>query len=152
MVSSWKGLITEWSKLESIGSYRRSMLLRYEDLVDPATGPSVLHKLAELIRNQGVDVVTPNIDCLWYQIVYRGDPVGNSTASGGGNSNILSQTKRGGHKYKPGYTESQKSQLITMLQDLKSEMSNDEEIQDLTESYIKGIEENIRVIPRSNAR
>lgn len=135
-LQDWRNLFTLWRQQP----YELAFYMAYEHLTDSVKGPETFIRLAQELRSAGFTSVAPDEDipCLWYRVVKEGRVR---------NGDAKTQRK---HKYVPGFTIQQKGMILSMLEQVKNEFSNETELVDLLTEYQEDIEVNIRIDSWSN--
>jgi hypothetical protein len=125
---SWKSFFVEWNSMSDV--YEISMYVVYEKLMDPEVGFNVVQRLAETLRQAGLQIASDDqIPCIWYHAVVpeyqRLDAL---------------------YKYVPGYTRELKTFLEKGMEKLIDEMTGkDNELVEILQEYLVQIQQNILV-------
>ena len=119
---TWKSFFVEWKTMNDyydIGTY-----VVYEKLVNPDVGISVVERLAEQLKQAGLEIApAEQIPCIWYQSV---EPEYRRLESF--------------YKYNPAYTPEQREYFITEMYKLIQDMNGeDEELVLILQEYVEEI-------------
>ena len=125
---AWKNFFVEWKGMNDY--YEIGMYVVYEKLMDPDAGIAVVERLAEQLRQAGLEIAPADqIPCIWYQSV---DPEYRRLESF--------------YTYQPGYTLEQKEHFITEMEKLIQEMNDkDEELNLILEEYLEEVKSSMQI-------
>jgi len=126
--TQWIDLIIYW--LES-PYYTVDVFVPYEQMIDAASGPQLLGKVAmSLLESQVATVIPPNrtadLECLWNSTVQQ-----------------KATMKRSEHKYQPSYTSEHQQLMLILLDEFLLEVSYREDLVSILQGYRREIEHNL---------
>eukprot|EP00977_Amphora_coffeiformis_P017260 scaffold5533_cov159-Amphora_coffeaeformis.AAC.16 len=119
---AWKNFFTEWKNMNDY--YEIGMYVVYENLLDPDTGITVVERLAEQLKQAGLEIApVEQIPCIWYQSV---EPEYHRLESF--------------YKYQPSYTPELKEHFIVEMDKLIQEMNEkDAELVLILREYLEEV-------------
>lgn len=131
LLNAWTESLKTWSETR----YKLAMYLTYEDLMDINKGPKALKKLADILKQAGFDVVEADdaIKCIWFNAV------------GAEQIQRHHQKHYDYDEYIPGYTKSQRDEMLSELERFMNENEDDIELVKILRRYVNDIREHIKI-------
>jgi hypothetical protein len=127
-MEQWKDLILYWVQHND---YHVDLIVPYERLVHPTTGPAILQKVANVLSKEKVSTVAEQADipCLWKYTVQD-----------------KKSMKRSSHKYEPAYTLLHQKQMLYVIDEVIYKVSHLPELVQIMEGYRQDVELNMLIV------
>ena len=126
-MEQWKDLILYWIRHHD---YHVDLIVPYEKLVHPTTGPAMLQKVANVLSQEKVSTIAEpaDIPCLWKYTVQD-----------------KKSMKRSSHKYEPAYTLRHQKQMLDMLDEVIDKVSHLPELVQIIKGYRQDVQHNMLI-------
>ena len=130
----WEEFVIFW--MDKLSADKR-LIVAYEDLVDPATGPQVALKLRDFLDEvDGVESIERSaVACLWQKLVnYKEDGTAEIAANGD-----VGGKREGPEGYSKAYTRRQLNEFMAVMEKLMRTYASDETLVRILQRYLNDL-------------
>ena len=145
----WEEFVIFW--MDTLSAEKR-LIVAYEDLVDPATGPQVALKLRDFLDEvDGVESIERSaVACLWQKLVnYKDRTTGTAEIATNGD---VGGKREGPEGYSKTYTRRQLNEFMAVMEKLMRTYASDETLVSILQRYLNDLrntQPEVEVVPQT---